>query len=215
MSADHSVHSNNQATDHIVLLAGVDEAGRGPLIGPVVAAAVILNPADHIAGIDDSKKLTANVRDQLAIEIRARSLAWSVAWADASEIDQLNILQATLLAMRRALLGLPIAPHKVQVDGNRCPSVAGLPFHCEAEAIIGGDAKVAAIGAASILAKTERDRMLAALDAVYPGYGLAGHKGYPTPAHYRALSERGPTPVHRYSFEPVKLAAQKLGLGPK
>lgn len=202
--------SKNQSTfefDHSdanQLIAGVDEAGRGPLIGPVVAAAVILNPDDPIAGIDDSKKLTAEKREQLAIEIRARALAWSVAMADADEIDLLNILQATLLAMHRALQGLTIAPTQILVDGNRCPSIVGLPFQCQIQSVIGGDAKVLAIGAASILAKTVRDQMLMELDATYPGYGLAVHKGYPTAAHVRALRELGPTPIHRRSSEPVK-----------
>jgi ribonuclease HII len=195
------------------LIAGVDEAGRGPLIGPVVAAAVILNPNDPIIGIDDSKKLTAEKREQLAIEIRARAVAWSVAMADAEEIDQLNILQATLLAMRRALQGLQTAPGKILVDGNRCPNIEGLPFQCGIEAIIGGDAKVTAIGAASILAKTVRDQMLIELDAKYPGYGLAVHKGYPTAAHVRALHELGPTPVHRRSFEPIKSMMKGGGKG--
>ena len=184
--------------------AGVDEAGRGPLIGPVVAAAVILNPAHPIDGLDDSKKLTADVRERLATEIRAHALAWSVAWADASEIDALNILEATYLAMRRALLGLRIAPSLVQVDGNRCPRVDDLPFACRVEAIVKGDSKITAIGAASILAKTVRDAMLVQLHDIYPGYGLAGHKGYPTPAHYDALRRLGPTLIHRRSFEPVK-----------
>ena len=196
-----------------MLVAGVDEAGRGPLVGPVVAAAVILDAARPIDGIDDSKKLSPPMRERLACEIRAHALAWAVAWADASEIDWLNILEATHLAMRRALLGLRIAPGKVQVDGNRCPRVFDLPFTCEVEAIVKGDSKVAAIGAASILAKTVRDSMLIALDGIYPGYGLAGHKGYPTPAHYRALDQLGPSPIHRRSFEPVRTLCARSVIG--
>jgi len=190
------------------LVAGVDEAGRGPLFGPVVAAAVILDPARPIDGITDSKQLKAAERERLAVEIRAHSLAWAVAWADAGEIDALNILQATYLAMRRALLGLRIAPTHVQVDGNRCPRVNDLPFVCSVEAVVRGDALIPAIGAASILAKTERDSMLIALDRIYPGYGLADHKGYPTPAHYAALQRLGATPLHRFSFAPVRLAVR-------
>ncbi|MBC7984364.1 MAG: ribonuclease HII [Candidatus Obscuribacterales bacterium] len=196
--------SHYSRSDFIV---GIDEAGRGPLAGPVVAAVVVLDPQRPIPGIADSKQLNAATRTQLAIEIRAHAVAWAVAWADVGEIDSLNILQATHLAMRRALLGLRIAPTRVQVDGNRCPQAAGLPFTCEFEAVVRGDATVAAIGAASILAKTTRDAMLAQLDEIYPGYGLALHKGYATPAHYAALHRLGPSPIHRRSFEPVRLAA--------
>jgi ribonuclease HII len=185
-------------------LAGVDEAGRGPLAGPVVAAAVILDPARPIEGIGDSKALTAQQRDVLAVEIRRYALAWSVAWADADEIDSLNILQATLLAMRRAISGLCILPTHIQVDGNRAPSLDGLGLRCRVETIVKGDAKVAAIGAASILAKTTRDAMLVEFDAIYPGYGLAGHKGYPTRAHCEALAKLGPSPIHRRTFAPVR-----------
>jgi ribonuclease HII len=191
----------------ISLLAGVDEAGRGPLVGPVVAAAVILDPCSPIDGIDDSKKLSPETRERLAVEIRARAIAWSVAWSDASEIDALNILQATMLAMRRAMLGLNVAPTHVQIDGNRCPRVDDFPFIFTMEAVIGGDALVPAIGAASILAKTERDAMLVEMDMTYPGYGFASHKGYATLEHYAALQKLGPTPLHRMSFEPVRLAA--------
>ena len=191
----------------ISLLAGVDEAGRGPLVGPVVAAAVILDPRSPINGIDDSKKLSPETRERLAVEIRARAIAWSVAWSDAGEIDTLNILQATLLAMRRALLGLRVGPTHVQIDGNRCPRVDDFPFAFTMEAVVGGDALVPAIGAASILAKTVRDAMLVEMDAAYPGYGFASHKGYATPEHYAALQKLGPTPLHRMSFEPVRLAA--------
>lgn len=194
------------------MLAGVDEAGRGPLVGPVVAAAVILDPNVPIDGIGDSKKMTPAARDCVAAEIRARALAWSVASADANEIDAINILQATLLAMRRALSGLNTAllhaPVHVQVDGNRCPRVDDLPFACTIEAVVRGDGSVPAIGAASILAKTARDAMLVELDRQYPGYGFAAHKGYATPEHYAALQKLGPTPLHRMSFAPVRLAAE-------
>jgi ribonuclease HII len=192
------------------LVAGVDEAGRGPLAGPVVAAAVILNPSRPIEGVGDSKALTERQRDVLAVQIREHALAWSVAWADAAEIDTLNILQATFLAMRRALSGLRVAPAHVQVDGNRAPSLIGLGLQCHVETIVKGDAKVAAIGAASILAKTTRDAMLVQLDQIYPGYGLAGHKGYPTAAHCAALAKLGPSAIHRMSFAPVRLAANMV-----
>ena len=187
-------------------VAGVDEAGRGPLAGPVVAAAVILDPARPIDGIGDSKQLTEQQRDVLAVEIKARALAWFVASADVAEIDRLNILQATLLAMRRALLGLHIAPTHVQVDGNRAPSLAGSGLTCTVQTIVKGDASELAIGAASILAKTTRDAIMIELDAVYPGYGFAGHKGYPTPAHVKALQQLGACPIHRRSFAPVRNA---------
>lgn len=185
-------------------VAGVDEAGRGPLAGPVVAAAVILNPRRRIAGLADSKTLCAAERARLAALIRVRAVAWAVAWADREEIDCLNILEATLLAMRRALLALPIAPTHVQVDGNRCPCLADLQLGCTLEAIVDGDARVAAISAASILAKTHRDAMMRALDKCYPGFDLAAHKGYGTPAHLAALRERQPSPLHRRSFRPVR-----------
>lgn len=188
------------------LVAGVDEAGRGPLAGPVVAAAVILDPRRRIRGIRDSKIVEPEEREELAIKIRGSALAWAVAWADVEEIDCLNILQATHLAMRRALLGLHIHPGHVQVDGNLCPSFAGLPMKCSYEAIIDGDALRTCIGAASILAKVTRDRMMVGLDAIYPNYGFASHKGYCTPQHYEALDRHGPTPIHRRSFEPVRLS---------
>jgi ribonuclease HII len=196
----------DESAQHI---AGVDEAGRGPLFGPVVAAAVILNTARPIDGIGDSKALTERQRDALAVQIREHALAWSVAWADAAEIDSLNILQATFLAMRRALSGLRIAPSHVQVDGNRAPSLLGLGLKCRVETIVKGDASVAAIGAASILAKTSRDAMLVKLDAIYPGYGLAGHKGYPTAAHCAALERLGPSVGHRRSFAPVRTSVKR------
>lgn len=186
------------------LTAGVDEAGRGPLAGPVVAAAVILDPARSIAGLADSKALTAARRESLAVEIRACSIAWGLGWADAGEIDAVNILQATFLAMRRALAALESAPAHVIVDGNRCPSLDGLGLDCTIEAVVGGDARVASISAASILAKVARDAHMRELDARYPGYGFAGHKGYPTAAHVAALRQLGPSPVHRRSFAPVQ-----------
>ena len=182
-----------------VLIAGIDEAGRGPLAGPVVAAAVILDPRRRIDGLRDSKLLTALQRTRLAAEIRAYALAWAVAEADVAEIDDLNILQATLVAMRRAVLALGMAPGEVLVDGNRCPA---LP--CPARAIIGGDRDVAAISAASILAKTVRDLQLIDLDRVYPVYGFARNKGYGTPEHLAALLRHGPCPAHRKSFSPVR-----------
>lgn len=185
------------------LVAGVDEAGRGPLAGPVVAAAVILDPGAPIQGLDDSKKLTEARRLALFPMVQSRALAWGIAWADSQEIDTLNILQATMLAMRRCLLGLAVAPAHVRVDGNRCPSLAGTGLTCTMEAIVGGDALVAEISAASILAKVTRDAMMGKLDLVYPGYGFAGHKGYPTAAHRRRLLEAGPCPLHRRSFAPV------------
>jgi ribonuclease HII len=188
------------------LRAGVDEAGRGPLAGPVVAAAVILDPRKRVRGIRDSKVIEPEERTQLAVKIRATALAWSVAWADVEEIDTLNILEATHLAMRRALVGLRIRPAHVQIDGNRCPSFAGLPLECSFEAIIDGDALRLCIGAASILAKVTRDEMMIRMDAIYPGYGFASHKGYSTPEHYLALDRYGPTPIHRRSFEPVREA---------
>lgn len=193
------------------LRAGVDEAGRGPLAGPVVAAAVILDPRRRIRGIRDSKViLDPEEREELAGKIRGAAIAWSVAWADVEEIDTLNILQATFLAMRRALVGLHVHPAHVQVDGNICPSFAGLPLDCSSEAIIDGDARRICIGAASILAKVTRDRMMIGMDTIYPGYGFASHKGYSTPEHYAALDRYGPTPIHRRSFEPVRLAYERI-----
>ncbi len=180
------------------LLAGVDEAGRGPLAGPVVAAAVILDDQNPIKGLADSKKLTARQRDRLYDEIRAKALCCSVAEASVEEIDQINILQATLLAMRRAVEGLRLKPHKVLVDGNRLPVLDVL-----AEAIVQGDAKVQAISAGSILAKVHRDRWCETIDRDYPQYGFASHKGYGTAVHMQALKTYGATPWHRQSFAPV------------
>jgi ribonuclease HII len=186
-------------------VAGVDEAGRGPLAGPVVAAAVILDPSRPVRGLADSKVLEPEERERLAVLIRARSLCYSVAWADAEEIDSINILQATMLAMRRSLLGLRIPPQQVVVDGNRCPCPDGLGFECLFEAVIKGDAKVPSISAASILAKTTRDALMRELDGRYPGFSLSGHKGYPTPTHVAALEALGPSPLHRRSFSPVRV----------
>ena len=180
------------------LVCGVDEAGRGPLAGPVVAAAVILDPANPVEGLNDSKKLSAKRRDVLAIEIYAKALAWAVAEASVEEIDRINILQASLLAMQRAVEKLLIQPSKALIDGNRCPKLS-----CPAEAIIGGDGKVASIAAASILAKTVRDAGMMELHAVYPKYGFDRHMGYPTALHLKALQEYGVSPVHRRSYAPV------------
>lgn len=180
------------------LVAGVDEAGRGPLAGPVVAAAVILDELQPISGLADSKKLTATRREKLYDEIRAKALCCAIAEASVEEIDTLNILQATLLAMRRAVEGLRLKPARVLVDGNRLPRLDVL-----AEAIVRGDATVPAISAASILAKVHRDRWCAQIDATYPHYGFASHKGYGTAAHLAALRLHGACPVHRRSFSPV------------
>jgi len=181
-------------------VAGVDEAGRGPLAGPVVVAAVILDPQHGIDGLDDSKVLAAAERERLGILIRARALAWSVCVVEAEEIDRINILAATLVGMSRALAMLSLAPSLALIDGNRLPP--DLP--CPARAIVGGDASEAAISAASILAKTARDRLMVELEARYPGYGFARHKGYPTSAHFDALERLGPCPEHRRSFAPVR-----------
>ena len=180
------------------LTAGVDEAGRGPLMGPVVAAAVILDDMNPIKGLADSKKLTALQRDRLYDEIRAKALCCSIAIATVEEIDQLNILQATMLAMKRAVESLRLKPHKVLVDGNRLPALQML-----AEAIVKGDAKVPAISAASILAKVTRDRWCGEYDLQYPQYGFATHKGYGTAAHLLALRQHGACPQHRKTFAPV------------
>ena len=189
---------------NLARVAGVDEAGRGPLAGPVVAAAVILDRHRRIRGLADSKVLSPAERARLAPIIRSRALAFGIGWADRDEIDALNIFQATMLAMRRALLALPVAPTHVRIDGNRCPHLSDLPFAGTFEAIVGGDARVAAISAASILAKTCRDAMMQALDSCYPGFELAAHKGYCTPAHLDALRGRAPSPLHRRSFNPVR-----------
>lgn len=180
------------------LIAGVDEAGRGPLAGPVIAAAVILNPKKPIPGLTDSKQLSEKKRDALFLKIREQALAWSVARATVAEIDTINILQASLLAMQRAVAGLKIPPQLVLVDGNKCPL-----FPCEARAIIRGDETEEAISAASIVAKVLRDRLMVFLDKKYPQYGLAQHKGYSTAHHMQALRTHGPSRIHRLTFAPV------------
>ncbi len=181
------------------LMCGVDEAGRGPLAGPVYAAAVILDPANPIGGLRDSKKLTEAKRDLLAAQIRTHALAWSIAYCSEAEIDELNILQATMLAMRRAVDGLKVVPSLALIDGNRCPVMP-----VRAEAIVKGDSKVAAISAASILAKTARDAVCSQMHAQYPQYAFDRHKGYPTPLHLDRLREHGVSPVHRKSYGPVR-----------
>lgn len=181
------------------MVCGVDEAGRGPLAGPVYAAAVILNPRRPIQGLADSKKLSEKQRDSLEIEIKRNAKAWAVAYSTVEEIDSINILQASLLAMKRAVEMLTHVPHKILVDGLHCPKV-----NIEAEAIVDGDSKVEAISAASILAKTARDRFLCELDQQYPHYGFAQHKGYPTGLHLARLQEHGISPVHRRSYAPIK-----------
>lgn len=187
--------------------AGVDEVGRGPLAGDVVTAAVILDPDNPIEGLDDSKKLTEKRRDQLFIEIQAKALCFCVARASVAEIDTLNILQASLLAMKRAVEGLSLQPEHVWVDGNKIPR-----WHYAAEAVVKGDARVPAIAAASILAKVTRDREMEAFDQRYPGYGFAGHKGYPTKVHLAALDKLGPSPIHRSSYGPVRARMEQLTL---
>lgn len=187
-------------------VAGVDEAGRGPLAGPVVAAAVILHPEQRIEGLDDSKKLTATRREELAVQIRSRALSWSVAWSDAAEIDAINILAATMMAMRRAILGLGVFPAGVQVDGNRLPDLQFDHRAVEGEAVVGGDSLVPAISAASIIAKTTRDCFMERMDRVYPNYEFARHKGYGTEVHRERLRKHGPCELHRRSFAPVRLA---------
>ncbi|MBD9503545.1 ribonuclease HII [Pseudomonas sp. BGr12] len=181
------------------LVAGVDEVGRGPLCGPVVTAAVILDPARPIKGLNDSKKLSEARREALFDEIREKALAWCIARADVHEIDQLNILHATMLAMQRAVEGLSVTPKLALIDGNRCPKL-----QVPSAPVVQGDAKVPAIAAASILAKVSRDREMQEMEALYPGYGIGGHKGYPTPVHLEALKRLGPTPIHRRSFGPVR-----------
>ncbi|MDV2468792.1 ribonuclease HII [Acinetobacter chinensis] len=181
-------------------IAGVDEAGRGPLVGSVVAAAVILDPNNPIEGLNDSKKLTEKKREKLFIEIQEKALAWAIAEATHTEIDEINILQASLLAMRRAVEALKIQPDHVLVDGNKVPQ--GLQMSCDA--VVGGDAIHAEISAASILAKVTRDREMVALDQKYPQFGFAKHKGYPTKVHFEAIAEHGVIDEHRRSYAPVK-----------
>jgi len=182
-----------------VVLAGVDEVGRGPLAGPVIAAAVILDPENPIQGLMDSKKISEKKRNILAIEIREKALAWAIGRAEHDEIDSINILQASLLAMKRAVESLTIKPELVLVDGLNCPKII-----YKVEAIIKGDSKIPAISAASIIAKVARDNEMIALDSQYPGYGFSRHKGYPTKMHVAALKELGVSSIHRKSFAPVK-----------
>jgi ribonuclease HII len=190
-----------------ILLAGCDEVGRGPLAGDVVAAAVILDPENPILGLDDSKKLTEKKRDLLFDEIQFKAKSWCVARATVAEIDSINILQASLLAMHRAVQGLHIQPEYVLVDGNKLPK-----WNYVAEAVVKGDSRVAAISAASILAKVVRDREMVELDKQYPGYGLADHKGYPTKVHMDALDKLGVTPIHRTSYAPVRAKIEQMKL---
>ena len=190
-----------------ILLAGCDEVGRGPLAGDVVAAAVILDPENPILGLDDSKKLTEKKRDLLFDEIQFKAKSWCVARATVAEIDSINILQASLLAMHRAVQGLHIQPEYVLVDGNKLPK-----WNYVAEAVVKGDSRVAAISAASILAKVVRDREMVELDKQYPGYGFADHKGYPTKVHMDALDKLGVTPIHRTSYAPVRAKIEQMKL---
>jgi ribonuclease HII len=186
------------------LIAGVDEAGRGPLAGPVVAAAVILNPARPIRGLRDSKQLTPARREVLAQRIRERAVAWAVAQSDHDEIDAINILQASLLAMRRALLLLSTRPTKIIIDGNCAPHLHDCFAECEVQTVIRGDDLVRSVSAASILAKTYRDALMVREDVRFPGYGLAKHFGYATRAHVRAMIQLGPSAIHRRSFDPLR-----------
>lgn len=190
--------------------AGVDEAGRGPLAGPVVAAAVILKPGRPIHGVADSKLLSHAERVRLNAVIRRRALCFGIGWADAQEIDALNILHATFLAMRRAVLAMPLCPHELRVDGNRLPHLSGLGSVAAARAIVGGDATEPAISAASILAKTARDAYMSQMHSQFPSYGFATHKGYGTPEHLQRLSEHGPCRLHRRSFAPVDAAFKAM-----
>ena len=190
-----------------ILLAGCDEVGRGPLAGDVVAAAVILDPENPILGLDDSKKLTEKKRELLFVEIQQKAKSWCIARASVAEIDKINILQASLLAMARAVQGLHIQPEHVLVDGNKLPK-----WNYPAEAVVKGDSRVAAISAASILAKVTRDREMVAFDKIYPGYGFAGHKGYPTKVHMDALDALGITPIHRTSYSPVRAKIEQIEL---
>jgi ribonuclease HII len=183
-------------------IAGVDEAGRGPLAGPVVAAAVMLRAGRAPDGVKDSKLLDADTRERLAVEIRRVALGIGIGWADPAEIDALNILQATFLAMRRAVLALPMLPHRLLIDGNLLPNLEGLGGRISGRAIIRGDVTVGSISAASILAKCERDAYMLRMHALYPQYEFASHKGYPTVAHRRALAQWGPCPLHRRTFAP-------------
>lgn len=187
-----------------LLIAGVDEVGRGPLIGAVVTAAVVLDPEKPIEGLADSKKLSASRREKIAHEIREKALAWSLGRAEPEEIDQLNIFQATMLAMQRAVESLQLTPHAALIDGNKIPAL-----NCPAEAVVKGDARIPAISAASILAKVARDAEMLQLHALHPEYGFDRHKGYPTALHMAALEKHGPLPSHRRSFAPVARALEK------
>ena len=191
-------------------VAGIDEAGRGPLAGPVVAAAVILRPRRRIAGIADSKVLSPEERAALSVVIRREALCFGIGWADRAEIDALNILQATFLAMRRALLAMTLLPDHVLVDGNQLPYLEGLGWPVTARAIVAGDASEPAISAASILAKTARDSYMDHMDTLYPEYSFATHKGYGTPDHQRLLEQHGPCPLHRRSFAPLRLKLEAV-----
>ncbi len=192
-------------------VAGIDEAGRGPLAGPVVAAAVILRPRRPIEGVADSKQLCAAQREALSRVIRREALCFGIGWADHVEIDAINILQATFLAMHRAILAMPMMPDHVLIDGNRLPKLSGLGKPLTARAIVGGDASHAAISAASILAKTARDAYMDQMHALYPEYCFSDHKGYATQDHQRLLALHGPCPLHRRSFEPVRLMTECAG----
>ena len=195
------------------LLAGIDEVGRGPLAGPVVAAVVMLDPERPIAGLRDSKKLTAARREQLALLIRERALDFAIGVAQVEEIDAINILQATLLAMRRAVQALRLRPERIIIDGNKAPYLADIVGDCSIETLPGGDDLVPAVSAASIIAKCWRDALMAGLDREYPGFGLAQHQGYPTALHLAALARLGPTPIHRRSFAPVRSLLSRAATG--
>ncbi len=194
-------------------LAGVDEAGRGPLAGPVCAAAVILHPGQTFDGLDDSKRLSRKKRAQLAPQIREHARSWAVAFADVEEIDRINILQATLVAMRRAIEALSPRPQRVQVDGNTLPTLSAPYDSCQLQGVVGGDGLVPAISAASVLAKEARDALMRAWHEHYPHYGFDRHKGYGTAVHMKALQLYGPCELHRYSFAPVQAASARLDLG--
>ena len=198
------VAQGRNAVQVIPGVGGIDEAGRGPLAGPVIAAVVVLAPGQAITGVRDSKQLTARRRCELVARITNEALAWSIGAADVTEIDELNILHATMLAMRRAVENLSVSPERLRVDGNRAPDLPG--YRGVTETLVGGDRICAAISAASILAKVRRDEIMFELDEEYPGYGFARHKGYPTRAHREALARLGPCPVHRCSFAPVRRA---------
>lgn len=189
----------SETIGQIKLIAGVDEAGRGPLAGPVVAAAVILDNSRSIEGLGDSKAIPEKRRQLLAQQIRQLAIAWAIGQVEHNEIDELNILNASMLAMQKAVLNLAVRPHHVQVDGNRCPEL-----DCSVEAIVKGDASIEVIGAASILAKVYRDTLMIEMDRRYPGYGFAKHKGYPTKQHNEALARLGVCEIHRRSFAPVR-----------